>query len=508
MKNALISVYNKDKLVPFAKNLDRLGFNIISTGGTYKILKDEGINAIEVSTVTGFEEILDGRVKTLNPKIFAGILARRSNEKDIKTIESLGIETIDLVVVNLYPFFEKQNLCKDEKELLEYIDIGGPSLIRAAGKNYYDVLVIIDPEDYDEIVDKLEKGNIDFEYRKYLAAKAFSMTAAYDAAIARKFAQFDSLTYANLSYKKSNKISGLRYGENPHQSAWFYNSTDKMGVFNNFEFYQGKELSYNNIKDIDVAWKVVSSFENKAICAVKHNTPCACATENFEDEKSIVEIYQQAYEADSVSIFGGIIASNRLIDEELAKIMTKTFLEVIIAPEFSKKALDIFTSKKNLRIIKINRKPEDRYELSSVDGGLLIQEVDGSSNKLVDEIQYVTDKKPDEKQLKDLLFAFKIAKFVKSNAIVTANNMVTKGICGGQTNRIWAAENALSRTPEGFVLASDGFFPFPDIVECAAKYDIKAIIQPGGSIKDKDSIDMCNRLGISMIFTGMRHFKH
>lgn len=281
-----------------------------------------------------------------------------------------------------------------------------------------------------------------------------------------------------------------------------------MGVFNNFEFYQGKELSYNNIKDIDVAWKVVSSFENKAICAVKHNTPCACATENFEDEKSIVEIYQQAYEADSVSIFGGIIASNRLIDEELAKIMTKTFLEVIIAPEFSKKALDIFTSKKNLRIIKINRKPEDRYELSSVDGGLLIQEVDGSNNKLVDEIQYVTDKKPDEKQLKDLLFAFKIAKFVKSNAIVTANNMVTKGICGGQTNRIWAAENALSRTPEGCVLASDGFFPFPDIVECAAKYDIKAIIQPGGSIKDKDSIDMCNRLGISMIFTGMRHFKH
>lgn len=505
MKRALISVYDKKNIVIFAKELNRLGYEIISTGGTFNLLKENGIVVKEVSQITGFDEILDGRVKTLHPIIHAGILARRDNPNDIKTLENLNIKLIDIVVVNLYPFFEKQKEGLKENDLIEFIDIGGPTMLRAAAKNFKDVLVVVDPDDYDKVLEKIEKDELSYEFRKSLAAKVFNLTSSYDAAISRFLSDDDTMQYASFSYKLS---SSLRYGENPHQNGWLYLNTDGKGIFNNIEILNGKELSYNNIKDIDSAVKVVYSFRQDAICAVKHNVPCSVAINN-DFSKDYLALYDKLYNADSISIFGGIIASNFIIDENLAKKLSEIFLEVIISPDFSDAALEILKKKKNLRLIRLKTKPMDKYEFFSVDGGLLLQEVDNFIDNDKDEnFKIVTEKKPNEKQIKDLIFAQTVAKFVKSNAIVTAKDGVTCGICGGQTNRIWAAKNALQRTPVGAVLASDGFFPFSDVVEEAAKFGISAIIQPGGSIKDNESIEMCNKFGISMVFTGIRHFKH
>ncbi|GAA0718532.1 bifunctional phosphoribosylaminoimidazolecarboxamide formyltransferase/IMP cyclohydrolase [Clostridium malenominatum] len=498
IKRALISVYYKDGILELGSFLQENNVEIISTGGTYKYLKDNGIKVIDISEVTNFPEMLDGRVKTLNPYIHGGILAIRDNVSHMKTIEEHNITTIDMVVVNLYPFFEKVKEDISFEEKVEFIDIGGPTMLRSAGKNFRDVIVLSDTKDYSKIIEELrEKGEVNYETRKYLAGKVFNLTSAYDAAISNFMLEEEYPEYLNLSYKKA---MDLRYGENGHQTASYYVSTVEEGAMKDFCQLNGKELSYNNIKDMDIAWKVVNEFEEVACCAVKHNTPCGVALgENAR------EAYLKAFEGDPISIFGGIVSFNREVDEDTAKELSKIFLEIVIAPGFSEEALKVLSEKKNLRVIKCNYKPKDKYELSKVDGGILVQSVD---NKLIEDIKIVTEKAPTKEELKDMIFGMKVVKYVKSNGIVVVEKGQTLGIGGGQVNRIWAAKEALERAKGGAILASDAFFPFNDVVEEAAKYGIKAIIQPGGAIKDKDSIDECNKLGIAMVFTGIRHFKH
>jgi phosphoribosylaminoimidazolecarboxamide formyltransferase / IMP cyclohydrolase len=499
LKRALISVYDKENILELAKFLSERDVEILSTGGTFKYLKDNGIAVTEVSDVTGFEEILDGRVKTLHPAIHGGILAIRKNKEHMETIKRKGITPIDMVVVNLYPFFNKVNEDISFEEKVEFIDIGGPTMIRAAAKNFQDVIVLTDVKDYENVMESVKNtGDVDFNTRKTLAGKVFNLMSAYDAAISSFLLEDTPYPeYLSLSYKKS---MDLRYGENPHQSAAYYTSTVSSGSMKDFKQLNGKELSYNNIKDMDIAWKVVSEFEETACCALKHNTPCGAAIGG-----SVSEVYKKTYECDPTSIFGGIVAFNKKVDAETAQELVKIFLEVVIAPEFDEAALEILKSKKNLRVILCTVKPQVKFDAVTVDGGILMQEAD---RKLLDDIQYVTEKRPDEVQMKDLIFGMKVVKYVKSNAIVVVKDGVAKGVGGGQVNRIWPASDALERAKDGTVLASDAFFPFSDVVEEAAKYGIKAIIQPGGSVRDNDSIEACNKHGIAMVFTGMRHFKH
>lgn len=499
IKRALISVYNKENILKLAKFLIDIDVEIISTGGTYIYLKDNGIKVIEISEVTGFEEMLDGRVKTLHPVIHSGILAIRDNKEHMEVLHKKNIMPIDLVVVNLYPFFEKVQEDISFEEKVEFIDIGGPTMLRAAAKNFKDVLVLSDTKDYDGIIEQLkEKGSVSLEARRKLAGKVFNLISAYDAAVSNFLLGDDEYPdYLSLSYKKS---MDLRYGENPHQSAAYYEANVEKGAMKMFMQLNGKELSYNNIKDMDIAWKVVNEFEETACCAVKHNTPCGAAI-----GIDVCDAYIKTYECDPVSIFGGIVAFNKKVDKAAAEEMVKIFLEVVIAPDYEEEALEILKTKKNLRVIKCSVKPNKSLELVSVDGGILVQQ---SDNKFIDKLTVVTESKPSEDELKDLIFAMKIVKYVKSNAIVAAKNGVAKGIGGGQVNRIWAASEALDRAKDGIVIASDAFFPFSDVALEAAKYNIKAIIQPGGSIRDKDSIEVCDEHGISMIFTGVRHFKH
>lgn len=498
LKRALISVYDKTNLLELAEFLVMSGVEIISTGGTYKYLKDNGIKVTEVSEVTGFEEILDGRVKTLHPFIHGGILAIRDKEEHMKKLEEKGIIPIDMVVVNLYPFFEKVDEDIDFDEKVEFIDIGGPSMLRAAAKNFKDVIVLSDTKDYEKVIDEFKKqGELSFNSRKKLAGKVFNLTAAYDAAISNFLLEDKYPDYFTISYRKN---SALRYGENPHQGAAYYEATCGAGAMKNFIKLHGKELSYNNFKDMDIAWKVVNEFKETVCCAVKHNTPCGVALGN-----STKDAYIKAYSCDEISIFGGIVAFNKKVDKATAEELVRTFLEIVIAPEFEEEALEILYVKKNLRVISCNVKPEEMLEFVSVDGGILVQNRD---NKLIDKISCVTDKSPSQEELTNLMFGMKVAKYVKSNAIVVVKDGVAKGIAGGQTNRIWSATQALDRAKDGVVLASDAFFPFGDVAEEAAKYNIKAIIQPGGSIRDNESIEVCNKHGISMVFSGIRHFKH
>lgn len=498
IKRALISVYKKDKIFELASFLNSIGTQIISTGGTFKYLKEKGIPVVEVSDVTGFEEILEGRVKTLHPKIHGGILAVRDNEEHMNTIKEKGIEPIDMVVVNLYPFFEKVNDDISFDEKIEFIDIGGPTMIRAAAKNFRDVLVLTDVSDYDDVINQLkEKGDVDFETRRKLAGKVFNLTSAYDSAVANFLLEENYPQYLSLSYKKE---MDLRYGENPHQSAAYYVSTTDKGSIRDFEKLNGKELSYNNIKDMDVAWKVVNEFDEICCCAVKHNTPCGVAIGD-----SAADAYKKAFECDSVSIFGGIVAFNRKVDADTARELVKIFLEIVIAPDYDEDALKILCEKKNLRVIKCSVKPCQKYEVCSVDGGILVQ---SSDDVLLDKMECVTQIKPDEKYYDDMIFGMKVVKYVKSNAIVVVKDKMAVGIAGGQVNRIWAAKQALERGKGGRVLASDAFFPFSDVVEEASKYGIKVIVQPGGSINDNLSIKACDEKEIAMVFTGIRHFKH
>jgi phosphoribosylaminoimidazolecarboxamide formyltransferase / IMP cyclohydrolase len=499
IKRALVSVYDKTGIYELCSFLVDRGVEIISTGGTYNFLKERGLKVSEISEITNFPEMLDGRVKTLHPVIHGGILAVRTNEEHMNTLQLRGIHTIDMIVVNLYPFFDKVNEDITFDEKIEFIDIGGPTMIRAAAKNFKDVVVLTDTDDYSIVMNQLNsQSEIDLNTRRKFAGKVFNLMSAYDAAICNFLLSDEPYpSYYTLSYRKEKD---LRYGENPHQTAAYYVSTTGPGALKDFEILNGKELSYNNIKDLDIAWKVVCEFEEIACCALKHNSPCGAAL-----GATVLDSYIKTYNCDPVSIFGGIVAVNRTIDRATAEEMTKTFLEVVAAPGFDEDALDLLKTKKNLRVIKCNIKPQNTTALVSVDGGILVQSED---NQLIEQVNTVTQNAPTDEEIKNLIFGMKIVKYVKSNAIVVVKDFKAIGIGGGQVNRIWAAAQALDRAKEGVVLASDAFFPFNDVVDEAAKHGIKSIIQPGGSLRDADSIEACNRHNISMVFTGIRHFKH
>lgn len=502
-KRALISVSDKSGLVDFAKFLEANNYELISTGGTFKHLKDAGLNPIQIDEVTDFPEMLDGRVKTLHPKVHGGLLAVRSNEEHMKTVQEYEIGLIDMVIVNLYPFFENvnKNISLDEK--VEFIDIGGPSMLRSAAKNFNSVTVLTDVNDYEIVQNEMsENGDSVIETRKKLAGKVFNLTSAYDAAISSMLLDEEYPTYLNASYKK---VSDLRYGENPHQSAAYYTSTFENGAMKDFEILGGKELSFNNLRDMDLCWKVVNEFkEEMACCAVKHSTPCGVAVGT-----SALETYTKTFECDPISIFGGIIGMNYKVDAATAEELNKTFLEIVMATDFDDEALEILRKKKNLRIIKIKNSVTDKQVWVKIDGGMLVQNAD---DQFSDDIKLMTETAPTEEQRKALLFSQRVVKYVKSNAIVVSNGVQAIGIGGGQVNRIWATQQAIERAKKKFdgelVLASDAFFPFRDVVDFCAQEGIKAIIQPGGSMKDNDSIEAANEHKIPMLFTGMRHFLH
>ena len=502
-KRALISVSDKSGLTDFAKFLEEKNYELISTGGTFKHLKDAGLHPIQIDEVTEFPEMLDGRVKTLHPKVHGGLLAVRNSEEHMKTVQEHGIGLIDMVIVNLYPFFENANADISLNEKVEFIDIGGPSMLRSGAKNFNAVTVITEVEDYAKVQQEItENGDTTLETRQKLAGKVFNLTSAYDGAISKMLLDEDYPQYLNASYKK---VSDLRYGENPHQSAAYYASTTENGAMKDFEILGGKELSFNNLRDMDLCWKVVNEFKNEmACCAVKHSTPCGVAVGS-----SALETYKKTFECDPVSIFGGIIGMNFKVDAATAEELNKTFLEIVMAPDFDADALDILKKKKNLRIIKIKNAVSDKQTWVKIDGGILVQDND---NQFSENIQTVTVFKPSAEQEKALLFAQRVVKYVKSNAIVVSNGFQALGIGGGQVNRIWATQHAVERAKEKFsgdlVLASDAFFPFRDVVDFCAKEGIKAIIQPGGSMRDEESIEAANEHGIPMMFTGMRHFLH
>ena len=500
MKRALISVFDKNGILEFANFLVKHGVEIISTGGTYKHLKENGVPVIEVAEVTGAPEMLDGRVKTLHPVIHGGILAIRDNAEHMATIKERGISTIDMVVVNLYPFFKKVNEDLTFEEKVEFIDIGGPTMLRSAAKSFKDVVVISDTADYETVMKEMEAGEVTFETKKRLAGKVFNLTSAYDAAISQFLLGDEMPKYLNASYEK---LMDLRYGENPHQKAAYYVSTTDTGAMKDFDQLNGKELSFNNLRDMDVAWRTVCEFIEPACCGLKHSTPCGAAI-----GKNVYEAYTKAYECDPVSIFGGIVALNKEVDADTAREMVKIFLEIVIAPSFTDEALEVLRTKKNLRVIKCKHTPQDKINMVKVDGGLLIQDEDLS---FTTDYEAVTEKAPTAEEMENLIFGMKVVKHVKSNAIVVVKDMMAVGIGNGETNRIWPTKQAIERAGdkiEGAVLASDAFFPFRDVVDECAKAGIKAIIQPGGSMRDRESIDACNEHGISMVFTGIRHFKH
>ncbi|CCQ95930.1 fused phosphoribosylaminoimidazole carboxy formyl formyltransferase; inosine-monophosphate cyclohydrolase [[Clostridium] ultunense Esp] len=510
MKRALISVYDKKGVIEFSKELIALGWEIISTGGTSKVLKEAGIDIIDIEEITKFPEILDGRVKTLHPNIHGGLLYKREDEEHIKTLENLNIHSIDMVVNNLYPFEEtvkKEGVGHDE--IMENIDIGGPSMIRAAAKNYKYVTVVTDPSDYSKVLEELKsEGDTSMELRRALARKVFQYTAYYDSLIAKYFNSLDSIEFPEFITLSFKDKDSLRYGENPHQKAAFYREiNDLEGTIAGAIQLHGKELSFNNINDGNGTLEILKEFDEPTVVAVKHANPCGIGS-----GENLLEAYNKAYESDKISIFGGIIGANREIDEEVAKRINDIFIEIVMAPSYTEKALEILTSKKNIRILQIPnimRKEYPFLDIKKVLGGILIQERD--IRFLGEELKVVTDRKPTEAEMEDLLFGWKAVKGVKSNGVLLVKDKGTIGIGMGEVNRVWAVKAAIERAGEkvkGSVLASDGFFPFKDSVEALAKAGVTAIIQPGGSLRDKESIEEANRNGIAMVFTGMRHFKH
>lgn len=514
---ALLSVSDKKGLGKFAKELKKLGFEIISSGGTAKFLRKAGVRVTEVSKLTKYPHMLDGRVKTLHPVIHGAILADQNNPKHLKELKKYRIKPFQLVVCNLYPFEQVIGRPKfTHAEAIENIDIGGPGMVRAAAKNHQSVAIVVDPNDYPLILEELKtSGAISRETRERLALKAFKHTRYYDSVIVRYLTGCFAGEEEFSTEKEIllEKIQDLRYGENPHQRAAFYREVGlggrKMGSqVANAKQLHGKELSYNNIVDMDAAWSLVNYFADPTVGIVKHTNPCGVS-----QAESVSVAYRRAFEADPVSAFGGIVAANRRVDEEMARAMSPTFLEVVIAPAYTPKALEILKEKKNLRIMEMGEpagRPFAGLDYKRVSGGLLVQEPD-LTQLAVNEVKVVTEKQPTLAEMEDLFFAWGVAKFVKSNAIVIAKNGVAIGIGAGQMNRIESAELAVRRSRakvKGAVLASDAFFPFPDVVEFAAKEGIAAIIQPGGSVKDQDSIDKANEHKIAMLFTGRRHFKH
>ena len=507
---ALISVSDKNGVVEFAQQLRSLGWEIIATGGTMKLLRDSGLEVINISDVTGFPEICDGRVKTLHPKVHGGLLARRDDESHLKALKDNSIEFIDMVCVNLYPF--RQTIAKPDvtmEDAIENIDIGGPSMLRSAAKNYKDVTVVCDPADYAQIIDEIKAtGNTTVETRLQLSAKAYTHTAEYDSMIAtymRKAAGLNEKLFLEFDL-----VQGLRYGENPHQQAKFYGSAE-AGSFSlaNAKQLNGKELSYNNIQDANAALSIVREFDEPFCVGLKHMNPCGAAI-----GKDVVDAWTKAYEADKVSIFGGIVAVNREVNREAAELMKPIFLEIIMAPSFSDEALEVLSTKKNLRLLQVDMSKDDSVvnQYVSVNGGVLVQDLDKTTATVTADM-CVTDVKPTEEQVTDLNFGWRVVKHVKSNAIVVVKDGHTVGVGAGQMNRVGSAEIALKQAQaagftEGLVLASDGFFPFDDTVTLAAQYGVTAIVQPGGSVRDEDSVKKANECGITMVCTGMRHFKH
>lgn len=510
-KRAILSVSDKTGIVEFAKGLESLGFEIVSTGGTAKALREAGIAVTGVSEVTGFPECLDGRVKTMHPLIHAGILAMRDNPDHMRQVQELGVTLVDVVAINLYPF--KQTILKEGvkfEDALENIDIGGPTMIRAAAKNWQDVAVVVDPQDYQTVLDELKGGEVSRDTKRLLAYKVFEHTASYDALISGYLRSQLELSFPTVYTPTFEKVQDLRYGENPHQSAVFYKEIGHFdGTLAAAEQLHGKELSYNNINDANGALDLVKEFDQPCAVAVKHANPCGVAV-----GKTILEAYQNAYAADPVSIYGGIVALNRECDAATAAELAKIFLEIIIAPSFSEEALAILTQKKNIRLLKLpqlsKRNTPDMLDYKKVAGGLLVQQLDCALFNEED-LKVVTQRAPSDQEMEALRFAMTVVKHTKSNAIVLAKENATVGVGPGQTNRITALELAIKyggNRVVGSVMASDAFFPFDDCVEAAAKAGVTAIIQPGGSIRDEDSIKACDKHGIAMIFTGMRHFKH
>lgn len=507
---ALVSVSDKAGLVPFVNSLVSLGWEIIATGGTMKLLQENGIKVINISEVTGFPEICDGRVKTLHPKVHGGLLARRDDESHLKALKDNNIEFIDMVCVNLYPF--RQTISKSDvtmDDAIENIDIGGPSMLRSAAKNYKDVTVVCDPDDYNTIIDEIKaNGNTTLVTRLKLSAKAYTHTAEYDMCIANYMRK-----QANLNEKlflEYDLVQNLRYGENPHQQAKFYRTADDMPFsLGCAKQLHGKELSYNNIQDADAALAIVREFNVPFCVGLKHMNPCGAAI-----GKDVVDAWTKAYEADKVSIFGGIVATNCEITLEVAQLMKPIFLEIIMAPKFSKEAFELLSTKKNLRLIEVPmyKMPYTPMQYKSVCGGLLAQDMDLNTAVVVDDMT-VTKKHASETELDDLNFGLRIVKHVKSNAIVIVKNGQTLGVGAGQMNRIGSAEIALKQAhangvKENLVMASDAFFPFDDCVTLANDMGVTAIVQPGGSVRDEDSIKKADECGIAMLFSGMRHFKH
>lgn len=515
IERAILSVTDKTGLAEFARKLAGMGVELVSTGGTAKLLRESRIAVKDVSELTGFPEMLDGRVKTLHPRVHGGILHRREDPKHRSTVAEHGIQPIDMVVVNLYAF--EKTAAKPGvpfEELIENIDIGGPSMIRSAAKNFQDVAIVTSPGDYDAIAEEMARsgGALSSATKWRLAQKAFATTAAYDSAIASTLEKVS----ANGSFELKSgggfpeklrlsfsKVSDLRYGENPHQKAAMYSDGSGTGVANARQA-QGKELSYNNIVDLQAAWDLAQEFEEPVCAIIKHTNPCGTAT-----GKTLAEAYKRALECDPVSAFGGVIGVNRAVDAAAAEEMAKLFLEVIAAPAFDKEAIAKFSAKKNLRLVEIENSPQ-KWVLKNVSGGMLVQDADTHQLKESD-LKLVTKRPPTAEEKRALLFAWKVCKHVKSNAILYARDGQTVGVGAGQMSRVDSCRIGAQKAVlplKGTVAASDAFFPFPDGVEEIAKAGATAIIQPGGSVRDQEVIDAADRLGLAMVFTGVRHFRH
>ena len=536
-KRALVSVSDKTGVVEFCKRLEELGYEIVSTGGTLKALVDSGVKAISISDVTGFRECLDGRVKTLHPAVHAGLLARRDDAEHMKSLAEMGYNTIDLVAVNLYPF--KQTIQKPNvklEEAIENIDIGGPTMLRSAAKNYRDVIVVCEPADYAEVVERIKNKTDDETFRLGLSYKVYRHTAAYDSLISdymRKLLGIEFPEHITFAYDKAQE---LRYGENPQQGAVFYNEpVIRKGSLSSAKQLWGKELSYNNINDANGALELLKEFDGMpAVVACKHANPCGVGT-----GKDVYEAYMRAYNSDPVSVFGGILAINGTVDAATAAEINKIFIEIVMASGYTDEALEILESKKNIRLLQIDdiaaKREDTAFDMKKVYGGLLVQRYDetlvknedmklfsvkapvehttlqSGKTKTVYGCGVVTDRMPTKEEIDAMMFAWRVVKHTKSNAIVIGKQGRTTGIGMGQTNRIWAAKQAVEHAGDeakGSVLASDAFFPFDDCVAVAAEAGITAIIQPGGSIKDEDSVKAANKAGIAMVFVGDRHFKH
>lgn len=512
MERAVISVTDKTGIVAFAMKLHRLGVELISTGGTAKLLRDNGLPVREVAEITGFPEMLDGRVKTIHPRIAGGILAMRSNPEHMRALAEHDIPAIQMVVVNLYEFEKfagKPGVTREE--LIENIDIGGPTMIRAAAKNFQDVAVVVSPSQYDEIAAELERagGELAAATHWKLAQEAFAHTAAYDAAVSTRLAQVDAegnTAAEDLPPRLQISIprtASLRYGENPHQKAALY-SFHHGGVADGEQLH-GKELSYNNLVDLDAAWQLAQEFEQPAAAIIKHTNPCGCA-----EQPELAAAYIKALEADPVSAYGGVLAFNREVDRETAAAVRQLFVEAVAAPSFSEEALAILTGKKNLRLVKIRHAATEDLVIKSISGGLLAQTADSIAldpNRL----EVKTKRPPTPEEMQALLFGWKVAKHVKSNAIVYACAGQTVSVGAGQMSRVDSVKAGAMKAMlplKGAVLASDAFFPFPDGVEEAARHGITAVIQPGGSVRDGEVIEAANRLNLAMVFTGVRHFRH